>query len=749
MSNSQQNYRSERGVGRRDRSMKTLVVFLLFVSFACLFIYVIVNRSYFSYAVDYLKAGDLVDQDITAKISMNFVDRKKTEKLHEDIRQTTPRMFRTDDSRAIAAISDFNRIYPESDPGNAHIRRALNDVYSRRYFDTKDIVMDRSENVLLNGNLVPKRGLLHSRTIDSFLKDNYNITESTNPSLSEIKVFIVPNVTYDYASTMQNIYNLISEAQSVVVSYKKDDVIIAKDEIVSEEQIEQLRAIRENESVITFHATALKILISLVMFFLAFYHINEQFKGNRLRSKQFFYYACFSEFLYLALTFFSYYVMAMRSGDYFYDSRSLVFLPSCLVLFLTENRQASFALMILNLILLAMFPYITMAIIAKSFTATMLTVLIYSNRKRAMVSDNSDAKVGKAKRTGRVKAVSGERAASKIKIDGVDPGRYGSKAIRRYFGNAMIALISYMTSVFLIDLSFYASKSIIVSDLIFEAVKIAAVFILTFFITKLFVDVLAMPTKENLVRLIYEDNPLIGEFKQRSKGSFEHCMEVMDIAMMAANAIGCDSLLVGAAARYHDIGKMEIPEYFTENCSNESKHKYLPSKISAGLIKSHVQRGVDLIRRSGVRMPVEALKIIEEHHGDDKISYFLFEAEKENIETVKEKDAGQVDEKYFRYDFDPPTTKESAILMLSDISEAGCRSLSDHSEEQHRKFIHRLFAAKTAPDNSTERRNGRTGGQLEYSNLTVGELRRIEETIVSKINAMYNTHRIKYQGQKS
>ncbi|HAL19047.1 MAG TPA: hypothetical protein DCO86_05465 [Spirochaetaceae bacterium] len=483
----------------------------------------------------------------------------------------------------------------------------------------------------------------------------------------------------------------------------------------------------------------------------------------------------------MVLTFLIYWMMSIRSNDFFYDSRSLIFLPSCLILFLTENKSVSLALMVLNLTLLVVFPFITLAVIAKSFAITSLVIILYSNGTRMpAVSDGSDfnmigmttekaveSEAGQSDReNGTVKEgegvfqhfkrfrfgdkwqrgrSAGRNGLAGVLLDGLRIDEYERRSTRRYYAKAFVALCVYMCFVALIDFSFYASKRMLAMDLIFEVAKLAAAFLFAFFVTRIFVDVFAMPTKDNLVRLLYENSALLESFKAKCKGSFEHCMEVMDIAMLAADAIGCNSLLVGAAARYHDVGKMNHPEYFTENNPNESAHKYFSSKISAGLIKRHVKDGIDMIKASGLRMPLEALKIIEEHHGNDHISFFLLEAEREKGGTTKEKDFGFVDEDIFSYDLDRPSTKESAILMLADISEAGCRSLTEHTDEKHREFIHGLLMAKFDERQRTGRFKDQKGGQLENSTLTIGEFRIVEEAIVNKINAMYNTKRVSYK----
>ncbi|MBR0100358.1 MAG: HDIG domain-containing protein, partial [Treponema sp.] len=183
--------------------------------------------------------------------------------------------------------------------------------------------------------------------------------------------------------------------------------------------------------------------------------------------------------------------------------------------------------------------------------------------------------------------------------------------------------------------------------------------------------------------------------------------------------------LARVGAYYHDIGKMEHPEYFTENnIDTANKHTDLNPSLSVSVIKSHIKLGVEKAHQ--LRLPKSIIDIIAEHHGNSVITYFYNKA--------KEKDENVIPEDY-SYPGNPPASKESAVVMLADVCEAACKSLEKPTAQRLEKFIQDLINKKIE------------SGQLDNSALTFGELTKIRDTFV-RILAAYYHGRIKYQNQK-
>lgn len=220
-----------------------------------------------------------------------------------------------------------------------------------------------------------------------------------------------------------------------------------------------------------------------------------------------------------------------------------------------------------------------------------------------------------------------------------------------------------------------------------------------------------IPTAFMLHELSYTDSPTLIRLSQIAQGTYNHSRVVADLAYNATKAIGANALLARASGLYHDIGKADHPEYFIENQSGENKHDDLKPSLSAAIIKSHVRLGVEKGREIG--LPQEILQIISEHHGNDVIYYFYKEAQQDAL-----KENRQVAEEDFCYSGNPPTTQESAIVMLSDCVEAATRSIKRPTTSKYEKMIHQIIMGKIERD------------QLNDSHLSLTDLDIISSSLL-------------------
>ncbi|MBQ4377790.1 MAG: HDIG domain-containing protein [Treponema sp.] len=228
-----------------------------------------------------------------------------------------------------------------------------------------------------------------------------------------------------------------------------------------------------------------------------------------------------------------------------------------------------------------------------------------------------------------------------------------------------------------------------------------------------------------LMDLSDQNTPVLRKLLLTASGTHQHSMMVAQLAENACKEIGANALLARVGSYYHDIGKMEHPEYFTENnIDTANKHTDLNPSLSVSVIKSHIKLGVEKAHQ--LRLPKQIIDIIAEHHGNSVITYFFNKA-KEKDENVNPED--------FSYAGNPPASKESAVVMLADVCEAACKSLEKPTATRLEKFIQELINKKIE------------SGQLDNSALTFGELTKIRDTFV-RILAAYYHGRIKYQNQK-
>ena len=161
-------------------------------------------------------------------------------------------------------------------------------------------------------------------------------------------------------------------------------------------------------------------------------------------------------------------------------------------------------------------------------------------------------------------------------------------------------------------------------------------------------------------------------------GTFQHSMQVANLAAEAANGIGANSQLVRTGALYHDIGKMENPVFFTENQTGGiNPHKQLSYEQSAQIVISHVTNGLKLADKNN--LPKVIKDFIATHHGRGKTKYFY-------ISWKNEHPGEEPDENLFTYPGPNPFTREQAILMMADAVEAASRSLPQYNRRDHRKL---------------------------------------------------------------
>ena len=220
------------------------------------------------------------------------------------------------------------------------------------------------------------------------------------------------------------------------------------------------------------------------------------------------------------------------------------------------------------------------------------------------------------------------------------------------------------------------------------------------------------------------NTPIMKHLMVTAPGTYSHSMMVATLAESACREINANPLLARVGAYYHDLGKLEQPEYFVENQSAYNKHDELNPRLSASIIRRHVKKGVEKAHQ--LHLPQEVIDIIAEHHGNGIIAYFYNEAKKLD-ESISPDE--------FSYPGNPPSTKESAVVMLADTVEAACRTLEKPSVPRLEKFIRQLVMKKYEDR------------QLDKSTLTFKEVDTIQEVFVNTLASYYHS-RIEYPNQK-
>ena len=230
-------------------------------------------------------------------------------------------------------------------------------------------------------------------------------------------------------------------------------------------------------------------------------------------------------------------------------------------------------------------------------------------------------------------------------------------------------------------------------------------------------------TKLGLAELLSYDHPLLRRFMERAPGTFQHSVAAALLAQTAAEAIGADALLVRVGALYHDVGKLDAPEFFTENQRDPNPHDVIGPRESAHVILAHPERAVELLTQYHVGGQIADLA--REHHGTGALASFLQKADAAGL---------QPDPADYRYPGPRPSSRESALLMMADKIEAMARSRGAASDSEFRAVV------STTIDELLD------DGQLDDAPLTLRDLSRLQDAFVTALTSLHHT-RVAYPAQ--
>ena len=252
-----------------------------------------------------------------------------------------------------------------------------------------------------------------------------------------------------------------------------------------------------------------------------------------------------------------------------------------------------------------------------------------------------------------------------------------------------------------------------------NALLVICSYVLIYFFEKAF----RLVSSVTLVELTNINSELMLEFAEKAPGSFQHSLQVSNLAMEAAKRIGANALLVRTGALYHDIGKMSAPQNFTENQQDGvnplSKLSYVEA---AACVLRHVSEGVRIAEEH--RLPEVVVSFIRMHHGTSKTRYFY--------NSYKNAHPGEpVDDALFQYAGPKPNSKEAAVVMMADAVEARSRSMSEYTEESIRQMVEQMIGLQMADR------------QFEETPLTFHDIQMVKEVFIRKLISIYH-HRIAY-----
>ena len=239
----------------------------------------------------------------------------------------------------------------------------------------------------------------------------------------------------------------------------------------------------------------------------------------------------------------------------------------------------------------------------------------------------------------------------------------------------------------------------------------------------LFEKIFGLITDVTLIELSNTNNKLLRLLSSKAPGTFQHSMQVANLAEEILFEIGGNTLLARTGALYHDIGKMDAPVYFIENQqSGKNPHDKLTPDESAKIIVNHIYRGVELAKK--FKLPKQVIDFIVTHQGNRKVEYFYHM----KMNTTKAED---IDDKLYTYPGPIPMSRETAVVMMADSVEAASRSIKDPNEESLSKLVENIIGKQIETN------------QFIDSNITFREITKIKEILKKKLLNIYHV-RIEY-----
>ncbi|MFC2821672.1 MAG: HD family phosphohydrolase [Sphaerochaeta sp.] len=672
-------------------------------------------------------AGEISDRNVYAKTSIDLIDNEATAANMEEARRSTLPVFSYSITKSSAIIEKTDMVRTAIAKGdkdalekilgasmalklisneNSDIMSLVYDIVREiiitGYFDASEISAARAEGysqITLSNRYgyetnnyestvsIDDTNIITSSTIRQYLSEKLKtgfegLSAADGILLEELIAGITePNIVYDSVLTQYRRDEAAKSVDPVVISITKGQILIAADHVVNHEQIELLKLLSTQSNRFTFLETFGHIVFDAVMLAVGLVIFGSYIGKNDFHFVQYHILLTVAFIISLIAAYFLT-LISSRLNLEFTDSFLPVFLIPLFMTDVTGARRVGF-------ISSFMFSAV-MATLPTSSVYTFFYCLVCGSTCVLLI-----------------------RFFNK-RLDMVYQWFFSSIAC------AGVTIIFMLIN----EVSFRMIFTVLLGTLM----NVAIAYILLSALLPLAEKVFNLPTVFRLYELAYGDSPLLTRLSQSAPGTYSHSVAVADLAEVGARAIGANALLARVGGLYHDIGKIEHPEYFIENQNGVNKHDDINPSLSVAIIKSHIKIGADKGREAG--LPIEIVKIIESHHGNDVISYFYNEALKTHAAMNSDDRGDSVKASDFAYNAEIPDFRECGIVSLADAVEAASRTVTPNASK-YAKLIDSIFLGKI------ER------GQLDNSCLTMNDIKTLSEAFVKTLVAR-NHSRIEY-----
>lgn len=557
---------------------------------------------------------------------------------NKDIEGNMVRKFVTDHSEGIPGLSDdYISI----------IANRLHRIYQIGVVSTSDYSTFASDTTrmvrIVNGknatSMVMAQFLSTKKAYEQLFLDNILEQHRSQLQKCNLNNYIVPNIIYDKDRSEESMRDLVSSVPLASGIAQKGQKIIDRGEIVDENVYRTIESFKKENERRNSDETQQRLTLL----------------GKAL-------------YVFVIILFFTIYLTLFRK-DYFEKARNVAMLYSLIVIFSLLT-----GLMVRNTIAhVYIIPYAMVPIFTR----------VFMDSRTAIITHVAMVLICALMLQHPMEFIVVETLAGMAAVYSLRDLQFRSQL----FKTAIIVTIVAMTMNFAFDLirmsAFSEFDMSYYNYLIINGILLLFAYPLLYLLEKTF----GFISDITLIELSNSNNPLLRRMSEVAPGTFQHSIQVGNLASEIANKIGAKAQLVRTGALYHDIGKTINPIYFTENQSGINPHEDLSYIESAQIIISHVTEGLKMAERSG--LPSIIKDFICTHHGQGKAKYFYVKYKNEHPDE-------EVDELLFTYPGPNPFTREQAILMMADATEAASRSLPDYTEKSIRELVNRLIDGMVA-----------------------------------------------------
>jgi putative nucleotidyltransferase with HDIG domain len=486
-----------------------------------------------------------------------------------------------------------------------------------------------------------------------------------------LKPFLRENIFYSSEDTMLQLAEARSRTEPVMRSIEQGKRIIKKGFIITEEEMEELKALRMNVSYNNLSIVFADLLFLLLLFGLLYYFCGSRIIGRNLTDRESYLVSCLSALYIAGSVLVRTIATVSMPASVVVPTALIVMLPAILI----HSRLALLLAMALPL----------GAFLTGSFNTAAYVFALVSGVVAAYSLEGAEKRMDLVKAGLVIAAANLAAIVAVLLLQRVPAGEYPHSLFWAAFNGI-------------------ASGMLVLGALppLEQALNAATSF--------------------RLIELSDLNVPVLKRLFTAAPGTYSHSIMVANLAETACQDIGANPLLARVGAYYHDLGKMENPDYFVENQGDYNCHDDMEPRLSASVIRSHVKLGVEKARQLG--LPREVIDIIAEHHGNSVITWFYDKA-------MKQDNAKRISLEDYSYPGSPPRSRESAVVMLADMTEAAVRTLEKPTAEKMKKYIRELISKKVEH------------GQLSQSELTFRDLETINKAFVRVLAGYYHS-RIEY-----